>query len=162
MSAEHHEVERRAARHAALGDPGRLRIVDLLADGDLSPGQLREDLGLASNLLAHHLAVLEREGLISRSRSEGDRRRSYVRLRTDALDGLLARPDLGAAGVVFVCTGNSARSPLAAALWNRRSPVPAVSVGTRPAPAVAPLAVAVAADHGLDIDDHAPRATGGL
>src|SRR6478609_9967241 len=76
-------VERRAAVHAALGEPVRLAIVDRLALGDASPGELAEAVGLGSNLLAHHLKVLEDAGVIRRVRSEGDRRRSYVQLRLD-------------------------------------------------------------------------------
>ncbi|WP_344593406.1 hypothetical protein [Actinomadura vinacea] len=49
-----------------------------------------------------------------------------------------------AAGVVLVCTHNSARSQLAAALWNQhgrhRAPVPAASAGTDPSPRVHPRA----------------------
>src|SRR6476646_10558093 len=76
-------VERRAAVHMALGEPVRLTIVDRLGPGDASPGELAEAVGLGSNLLAHHLKVLEDAGVIRRVRSEGDRRRSYVQLRLD-------------------------------------------------------------------------------
>ena len=75
--------ERRAAVHAALGEPVRLAIVDRLGPGDASPGELAEAVGLGSNLLAHHLKVLEEAGVIRRVRSEGDRRRSYVQLCLD-------------------------------------------------------------------------------
>ena len=80
--------KRRAAVHAALGDPVRLAIVDELAVSDRSPVELRRLLGIESNLLAHHLDVLEGVGLIERSRSSGDGRRRYVHLLRDALDGL--------------------------------------------------------------------------
>lgn len=66
-------VEYRAARHAALADPLRLRITDLVMDSDLSSSELREALGVSSNLLAHHLGVLERAGVVDRLHSEGDR-----------------------------------------------------------------------------------------
>ena len=136
---------RRAALHAALGDPGRLTIVDTLAWGEASPGELAARLGMSSNLLAHHLRVLEDAGLLTRHRSEGDRRRSYVALARDVLDLLRpTAPALVAERVVFVCTHNSARSQLAAAMWNDHSPVPATSAGTHPAPRVHPGAVAVA------------------
>jgi protein-tyrosine-phosphatase len=52
--------------------------------------------------------------------------------------------------VVFVCTHNSARSQLAAALWKRRSKIP-VSVGTQPPERVHPLAVAAARQHGSSL-----------
>src|SRR5512141_1401680 len=82
-------IELRAARHAALGDPVRLAIVDELAVSDRAPMELRERVGIESNLLAHHLDVLEGVGLINRSRSSGDGRRRYVHLVRDSLVGLV-------------------------------------------------------------------------
>src|ERR671910_234849 len=76
-------LDGRAAVFAALGEPIRLALVDRLLTGDASPGELASDVGLGSNLLAHHLGVLEDAGIIRRVRSEGDRRRSYVQLRLD-------------------------------------------------------------------------------
>ena len=78
----------RAQRHAALGDPIRLAIVDELAASDRAPIELQRLAGVTSNLLAHHLDVLEQVGLVTRSRSSGDGRRRYVHLHRDALDGL--------------------------------------------------------------------------
>lgn len=162
MNTEQTSVEKRAAKHAALADPARLRIVDLLARTDLSPGELQIELGMASNLLAHHLGVLDRAGLIVRTRSEGDRRRSYLHLHPSGLDGLLPAPTLAARRVVFVCTGNSARSPLAAALWAQSSPIPATSAGTHPAAETSPKAVAVAERRGLPFDPRPPRDIDGV
>jgi ArsR family transcriptional regulator, arsenate/arsenite/antimonite-responsive transcriptional repressor / arsenate reductase (thioredoxin) len=71
---------RRAAVHAALADPGRLAITDALLLGDASPSELAALLAMPSNLLAHHLRTLEQAGVITRHRSEGDRRRAYLRL----------------------------------------------------------------------------------
>jgi protein-tyrosine-phosphatase/DNA-binding HxlR family transcriptional regulator len=139
----------RARRHAALGEPARLAIVDRLVLGDASPGELGRVLGLPSNLLAHHVKLLEQADIVERSRSEGDHRRTYLRLKPAALAGLEPSGDLAAARVVFVCTHNSARSQLAAALWHRRSAVPAASAGTAPAGRVHPLAVKTAKGHGL-------------
>ena len=149
-------LEARARRHAALADPARLRMVDLLSAGDLSPTELRTRIGMTSNLLAHHLNVLEREAIVSRGRSEGDGRRSYVRLDPSALSGLIPLSIIDATRVVFICTANSARSQLARAIWNGNSPVPAVSAGTHPARRVAPGAVEVAARHGIDLSDAVP------
>jgi ArsR family transcriptional regulator, arsenate/arsenite/antimonite-responsive transcriptional repressor / arsenate reductase (thioredoxin) len=151
MSAERESVERRAAVYAALGDPGRLAVVDALALGDRSPGELSELLGMPSNLLAHHLRLLEQAGVIERGRSESDRRRTYVRLMHSALLAAPA-PRLTAPRVVFVCTHNSARSQFASALWARRSPVPVTSAGTHPARRVHRRAVSVARRHGLRLD----------
>ncbi|MDM4761675.1 helix-turn-helix domain-containing protein [Galbitalea sp. SE-J8] len=157
MTDERTDLERRAAKHAALGDPARLRMLDLLTLGDRSPSELQAVLGMPSNLLAHHLGVLEREGIVRRSRSEGDRRRSYVTLAPGALADLGPSATAAARRVVFVCTANSARSQLAEALWHRASDVPAVSAGTHPAPRIARGAVAAAERHGLALNGH-PRA----
>lgn len=158
------QLERRAALFAALGEPIRLALVDRLIAGDLSPGELARSLGLGTNLLAHHLRVLEEAGVIRRTRSEGDRRRSYIQLRRDdltiravartvtALVGLPATVDR----VLFVCTANSARSQLAAASWNSVSPIPAASAGTHPAAQVHPRAVQVARRHGMDLESAVP------
>ena len=86
------DVAARAAVHAALADPARLLITDTLAFGDVSPSDLADMLAMPSNLLAHHLHVLEQAGLLTRRRSEGDRRRSYVQLVPGALDSLSRAP----------------------------------------------------------------------
>ncbi len=135
--------------HAALGDPARLAVVDELLLGDRSPSELGAALRMPSNLLAHHLGVLRRVGLIERGRSEADGRRTYVRLVPATLASLLPPARVGAARVVFVCTHNSARSQLAAAVWSRRSRVPVASAGTHPAARVHRRAVSVARRHGL-------------
>lgn len=141
----------RAQVHAALGEPARLAIVDRLALGDASPSEISRELGVPSNLLAHHLKLLEQAGVVKRSRSEGDHRRTYLQLRPEAVTGLGPMGLRRAPRVVFVCTHNSARSQLAAALWRRQSKVPAASAGTRPAEQVHPLAVTVARTRGLSL-----------
>jgi protein-tyrosine-phosphatase/DNA-binding transcriptional ArsR family regulator len=141
----------RARVHAALGEPARLALVELLVLGDASPGEAGRKLGLPSNLLAHHVKLLEQAGVVERSRSEGDHRRTYLRLRTSALADLVPTGLRQAPRVVFVCSHNSARSQLAAALWKKRSTVPTASAGTRPSERVHPLAVATARAHGLSL-----------
>ncbi|WP_026554691.1 metalloregulator ArsR/SmtB family transcription factor [Arthrobacter sp. 35W] len=151
------DFQARVAKHAALADPARLRIVDLLTLGDLSPTELQSELGMPSNLLSHHLRTLEDAGLATRHRSEADRRRSYFRLAPGALDGLVPGHEHGARRILFVCTRNSARSQLAAALWQRASDIPASSAGTHPAPRIAQGAIDVARRHGLELAELAPR-----
>jgi protein-tyrosine-phosphatase/DNA-binding HxlR family transcriptional regulator len=151
------ELERRAAVHAALSDPARLAITDALADGDASPSELAGLTTMPSNLVAHHLKVLEEAGLVTRRRSEGDRRRTYLRLVPGALDAMAGAPGRSARRVVFVCTANSARSHLAAALWRRASAVPAASAGTRPADRVDPGAVDAAGRRQLPLPRLRPR-----
>jgi DNA-binding transcriptional ArsR family regulator len=67
MSVEREsDVVARAQVHAALGEPARLAIVDRLVIGDAAPVELGHELGMASNLLAHHLKQLEAAGLLER------------------------------------------------------------------------------------------------
>jgi protein-tyrosine-phosphatase len=117
---------------------------------------------MPSNLLAHHLRVLEEAGLVTRHRSEGDRRRSYLRLVPGVMDALAARPQRAARRVLFVCTANSARSHLAAALWRQASPVPAASAGTHPAAAIDPGAVDAARRHQIPLPRRRPRHLSGV
>ena len=138
------DLDRRVILHAALADPARLQITDTLLAGDASPSELAAMLAMPSNLLAHHLHVLEQAGIITRRRSEGDRRRTYLQLIPGALDSLGPPSARAALRVLFVCTANSARSHLAAALWRQASTVPAVSAGTHPAEAMAPGSIAAA------------------
>jgi ArsR family transcriptional regulator, arsenate/arsenite/antimonite-responsive transcriptional repressor / arsenate reductase (thioredoxin) len=157
-------LDGRAAVFAALGEPIRLALLDRLAAGDASPGELAADIGVGSNLLAHHLRVLEDAGIIRRVRSEGDRRRSYVQLRLDqptvwaaATSGRIPNNLPTSPRVLFVCTANSARSRLAAAIWNQLSNTPATSAGTHPGPRIHPRAITIAERHGLHIDRNRPK-----
>ncbi len=119
--------------------------------------ELQRLVDIGSNLLAHHLDVLERVGLIQRSRSSGDGRRRYVHVRRDAFVGLEPGTRRRPTRALFVCTHNSARSQLAAALWRTLAHAPAESAGTDPANRVHPGAVAAAARAGLDLSSATPR-----
>jgi ArsR family transcriptional regulator, arsenate/arsenite/antimonite-responsive transcriptional repressor / arsenate reductase (thioredoxin) len=141
----------RSKVHAALGDPARLAVVDGLVVSDASPGEIAATMNLPSNLVAHHLKVLQEAGLIARVRSEGDRRRTYIRLIPETLAHLNVPSPRRIPRVMFVCTHNSARSQLAAALWAGRSRVPAASAGTQPARRIHPRTVRVARRHGLKL-----------
>jgi len=156
----------RAAAFAALGDPTRLSIADLLTDSDLTPGEIVDRTGHSSPLIAHHLDVLEAAGIVWRTPSEADRRKRFVVLRSE-WRGVLA-PVSTPRDVVFVCTHNSARSQMAAAIWRDRVGGRASSAGTAPATRIHPSAVRVAKRRGLDLassvptlftPDHAPHAT---
>lgn len=157
MSIEVSAREQRAALHRALGDPVRLAIVDALAVSDRTPGELRDVAGVDWNLLAHHLGLLERLGIVVRQRSEGDHRHRYVRLRAGALEGLGAAPLPPVVQPLFICTHNSARSQFAAALWRRRTGGAAESAGRQPAPQVHPTAVKEARAFGVDLSRARPR-----
>ncbi len=150
------DVVMRAERFAALGEPVRLAIVDELSRSDRAPIELQAIVDLPSNLLAHHLDVLERVGLISRHRSSGDGRRRYVHLEP-AFAALTPAQLTNATSALFVCTRNSARSQLAAALWTARTGQPALSAGTHPAGRIHPGAVQAARRAHLTLADTGPR-----
>ena len=152
------DLELRAARHAALGDAVRLAMVDELTMSDRAPVELGRLVDIESNLLAHHLDVLESVGLIKRSRSSGDGRRRYVHLVRSSLLGLRPARRLQPTRALFVCTRNSARSQLAAALWRSIAGAPAESAGTNPAQRIHPGALAAAKRAGLDLAGSRPRA----
>ncbi|GAB3195349.1 helix-turn-helix domain-containing protein [Nocardioides hungaricus] len=125
--------------------------------GDAASTELSDRLSTASNLLAHHLKILQTAGLIERHRSEGDGRRSYWRLVRRAFEPFGSPTIETPERIVFVCTANTARSHLAAAMWREESPIPAASAGTHPAERIAPGAVAAARRHHLELPDVRPQ-----
>jgi ArsR family transcriptional regulator, arsenate/arsenite/antimonite-responsive transcriptional repressor / arsenate reductase (thioredoxin) len=147
----------RSSIFAALADPGRLAIVDRLLLGDVSPNEIQLLMSMPSNLVAHHVRVLEKARIVQRVRSEGDRRRTYLRVNIHALEAIVPSVARKTERVVFVCTQNSARSQLAAAIWNRRRSVPAASAGTHPASEIHPEALAVARRRNLPMEPRTPR-----
>jgi protein-tyrosine-phosphatase len=89
--------------------------------------------------------------------SAGDARRRYVRLTPAALP-LVGRPPVEPpSSMLFLCTRNSARSQLAAAVWTARTGAAAASAGTQPASKVHRGAVAAARRAGLNLDAVVPR-----
>lgn len=58
-------IDGTAAMLKAMGDPIRLRILAMLADGELCACKFHEAFGLPQNLVSHHLKVLQDNGLIS-------------------------------------------------------------------------------------------------
>ena len=61
----------------ALSEPNRLRIFATLMTGDSCNNELRDILGLAPNLLSHHLRALEKAGLVHSRRDQVDGRWIY-------------------------------------------------------------------------------------
>ena len=152
--------EQRVAVYSTLGDPFRLAMVDDLRMSDRSPTELAVRHRLSSNLLAHHLDVLESVGLISRGVSAGDARRRYVRLDHARLNAVAVMPALAVTPqpeMVFLCTHNSARSQLAAALWIHRTGGQARSAGTHPAPQIHQMAREAGVRRGLDLTSARPQ-----
>ena len=148
----------RVARFAALGDPVRLAITDLLHDDDLSPDSLMASLQIPGNLLAHHLKILTEVGLITKTRSQADGRRTYLHLELGGFGDLLPTAStINTRRVVFVCTENSARSVMAEAIWRDASSVPVSSAGTDPAFRINPRARTAIRRAGLLLEQREPR-----
>jgi len=160
-----------------MADPVRWRLLRELAHGDLRVRELTAAVGEAQNLVSYHLRRLRSGGLVTARRSSFDGRDTYYSLDLAGCAHALAdagaalHPGLGSAGpaaessaghprrrVLFVCTGNSGRSPMAAALLRHRAGrwAHTASAGTRPRP-LHPAAAAVLLDrYRIDISGHRP------
>lgn len=69
----------------ALADPNRLRIFNLLMQGDSCNAELNDRLGLPPNLLSHHLRVLREAGLVSSRHDALDARWIYYTVNREAI-----------------------------------------------------------------------------
>jgi ArsR family transcriptional regulator, arsenate/arsenite/antimonite-responsive transcriptional repressor / arsenate reductase (thioredoxin) len=156
------------------GHPLRWRLLSELARSDRRVGELCDLAGQRQSLVSYHLRQLRDGGVVSARRSLADGRDSYYTLELARCGELLVsagaslHPGLGSAvgshpgrgrrvaraRVLFLCTGNSARSQMAEALAEQRSAgaVRAASAGSHPKP-LHPNAVRVMRDRGIDLAD---------
>ena len=81
------------AQLKALAEPNRLRIVQVLMQGVHCNCEIVALLGLAPNLISHHVRVLREAGLVEVERDEVDGRWIYYDLNREALDTLLRTLD---------------------------------------------------------------------
>jgi protein-tyrosine-phosphatase/DNA-binding HxlR family transcriptional regulator len=152
------------------GHPVRWELLSELAQCDRRVGELRALIGQPQSLVSYHLRQLRGEGLVSVRRSSADGRDSYYSLdlvrcgEQLAATGAALHPGLALAPraplsgrargstVLFLCTGNSARSQIAEALLERMSDgaIDAFSAGSRPK-LLHPNAVRVMRERGIDI-----------
>ena len=157
-----------------VADPQRWAILQELARSDLRVNELTGLLGRPQNLVSYHLRELRDARLVSSRRSSADARDTYYSVELARCAHLLsatgetlhpgvrlvvAPTEPAAPGsrrraprVLFLCTGNSARSQIAEALVENRSAgtVEARSAGSHPKP-LHPNAVRVMAERGVDI-----------
>jgi protein-tyrosine-phosphatase/DNA-binding transcriptional ArsR family regulator len=162
------------------GHPLRWHLLTALTDGDHRVRELTELVGRPQNLVSYHLRQLRGGGLVTARRSSFDARDTYYHLDLDRCAHALIttgaglhpalslwQPPLtmpaggpGRPRVLFVCTGNSARSPIAEALLRERAEghVEVVSAGSHPKARIHPHAVRVLRERfGVDIADQVPR-----
>jgi ArsR family transcriptional regulator, arsenate/arsenite/antimonite-responsive transcriptional repressor / arsenate reductase (thioredoxin) len=153
--------------------PVRWRLLSSLARSDRRVGELCARLELPQSLVSYHLGRLRAEGVVSRRRSSWDGRDSYYVLDLARCGELLARsgallhPGLRLAPatrgeqrrsspsprrILFLCTGNSARSQIAEALTQQLAPatVEVRSAGSHPKP-LHLNAVRVMRERGIDV-----------
>lgn len=84
------EIERLARQLKVLGEPNRLRIVQLLREGVQCNCELVGALDMAPNLISHHLRILRETGLVTVERDADDARWVYYALDRIALAELMA------------------------------------------------------------------------
>ncbi|MGK5551441.1 ArsR family transcriptional regulator [Actinomadura kijaniata] len=153
--------------------PLRWALMTELATGDQRVRELVTAVGEPQNLVSYHLRLLRDAGLVTARRSSFDGRDTYYHLdlarcatafgdAASALHPALAPARRAAPkkrSVLFLCTGNSARSPMAEALLRHRvDGVRAASAGSHPAPRLHPNAVRVLReDYGIDLAPRRPR-----
>jgi len=153
---------------AALGHEARLIIFRRLVEqGELSAGALAVALAMPPSSLSFHLKDLRLAGLVE-ARREG-RQMLYAAnpMATEALAAFLGEGMAAAPrgvperpfNVLFLCSGNSARSIMAEAILNAEGQgwFRAYSAGSRPTTEVHPMALKLIARHGLPTEGLAPK-----
>jgi protein-tyrosine-phosphatase/DNA-binding transcriptional ArsR family regulator len=144
-----------------------------LASSDRRVRELVAAVDEPQNLVSYHLRLLRTAGLVVARRSSFDGRDSYYHLdlaRCRAAFGDAAaalHPALSPtdrewprdSSVLFLCTGNGARSPMAEALLRRRvDGIQVTSAGSHPAARLHPNTVRVLReDYGIDLGPRQPR-----
>lgn len=158
--------------------PLRWQLITALSSGDHRVRELAARTHQPQNLISYHLRLLRDSGLIASTRSSHDRRDSYYHLNLQhcadqlAAAGPALHPGLhmtpspptdqldASASVLFVCTGNSARSPIAEALLRHHvgERLHVTSAGTKPRNYMhTNTSRVLRQEYGIDITGQQPR-----
>ena len=156
------------------GHPLRWRLLRELARSDRQVRELCALIGQPQSLVSYHLGRLRTEQVVSTRRSSADRRGAYYSLELARCGALLTatggalhpglrltsvpsgrhprRSGRARPRVLFLCTGNSARSQMAQALVEHLTDgaIEASSAGSNPKP-LHPNAVRAMREHGIEI-----------
>lgn len=84
------DLDRLAALGRVLGHPKRLAILDMLMQGVQCNCEISAQLGLADNLISHHMRLLQEAGLVTSERDPVDARWIYYCVDAPAVDSALA------------------------------------------------------------------------
>jgi ArsR family transcriptional regulator, arsenate/arsenite/antimonite-responsive transcriptional repressor / arsenate reductase (thioredoxin) len=162
------------------GHPVRWQLISELARSDRQVRELTALVGQRQSLTSYHLGQLRGGGLLTARRSSADGRDTYYSLDLATCRARLAEvgtalhpglqalvPPVGpgqgdrangpSVQVLFLCTGNSSRSQMAAAILEQRAgdKVEVASAGSHPK-ALHPDAVRVMRERGIDISGRSP------
>ena len=93
-AAAAHDEEYLDRTFAALADPARRRVVELLREGPRRAGELANELSLSKSLMSRHLKVLRDSHMVEETSPEFDARVRIYSLRAGATAGLRSWLDI--------------------------------------------------------------------
>ena len=179
------DLEQASAAAKLLAHPARLRIMQILSQQTACvPGDLLSDIPLSRGTINQHLAALKDAGWV-KTRLKGSQVQHCVNQEKMSQDlgfltSLIGNIELTETpccddnktsdiketdieeSILFLCTGNSCRSQMAEAFFNKYTQgtkYRAVSAGTAPSQDIHPLAIKVMTDINITLRNQRPKHT---